>query len=568
MAENTSLSDFQGDGGQDVMVAAYRHDAHKMNGQPHDYAPETFAGVSVNQTVPHGADGDASALSRPNGKPEQTMDNHETLYRLSLIEGKSRYDPQEFTRNGVESAVRPLLTEDDPAVMHRAWLESDVVSAFNESVYYPYTSLKYHTLLVAALLDNYRDGHEFGDLLLVVDRPGEIVPHRLRGRGLRASHRRERGQTTVVSPRESPVAVMGFGVEQADCAPARHRSRQVRHGTRREPPSDRRMVHRAPVHRGLPGGVRPMTRIQQVQWELEMDYIGHPYYVSGNAIMHALGQQLPHDVHRHLNASHGVFVLGQFGTFPEEHSQSGTRPYLGSGLPYVESYDDLFLMRQASHSWLLDSRPRDALNTHDIRVQSGHPALSHKTIMGKPDGARKQQQTTKWYINAYLHADRDDILPLDESVLDGLQFGGKRNYGYGITRLKDTQVVDLATLDYSRLEDGEAFILELVTPFVLESEYPNAHDQDVPWWWSGDDEAQLRHRLEKVIEGGDVYELETVDHGVVVGYDGDCPVETAISGITRVGNHSKYGFGELRVKTVTPDETNLKNQIEKPNSEH
>nr|WP_245705811.1 hypothetical protein [Halobellus clavatus] len=78
----------------DTMVAVYHHDAHKMNGQPHDYAPETFAGVPVNQTVPHGADGDASALSRPSGQPEQTVENHETLYRLSLIEGESRYDPQ------------------------------------------------------------------------------------------------------------------------------------------------------------------------------------------------------------------------------------------------------------------------------------------------------------------------------------------------------------------------------------------------------------------------------------------------------------------------------------------
>ncbi|NEU58759.1 hypothetical protein [Halorussus sp. MSC15.2] len=305
-----------------------------------------------------------------------------------------------------------------------------------------------------------------------------------------------------------------------------------------------------------------MTRIQQVQWELEMDYIGHPYYVSGNAIMHALGQQLPHDVHRHLNASHGVFVPGQFGTFPEEHSQSGIRPYLGSGLPDVESYDDLFLMRQASHSWLLDSRPRDALNTHDIRVQSGHPALSHETIMGKPDDARKQQQTTNWYINAYLHADRDDVLPLDESALDGLQFGGKRNYGYGITRLKDTQVVDLEALDYSRLEDREAFILELVTPFVLESEYPNAHDQDVPWWWK-EDRRDLREREEKVLEQREVYKLQTVDHGQVVAYEGDRPVETAKSGILRVGSHSKYGFGELRVKPVEPRSNQCQNLEEK-----
>ena len=48
MGKNTTLSEFQDDGDQDVMVAAYRHDAHKMNGQPHEYAPETFAGVPVN----------------------------------------------------------------------------------------------------------------------------------------------------------------------------------------------------------------------------------------------------------------------------------------------------------------------------------------------------------------------------------------------------------------------------------------------------------------------------------------------------------------------------------------
>jgi hypothetical protein len=97
--------------------------------------------------------------------------------------------------------------------------------------------------------------------------------------------------------------------------------------------------------------------------------------------------------------------------------------------------------------------------------------------VGKPDSARKQQQTTKWYI----HANRDDILPLDESALDDLQFGGKRNHGSGITRLKDTPVGDLEALNHSCPEDGEAFILEFVTSFVLESEYQDAHEQDVPW---------------------------------------------------------------------------------------
>jgi len=294
-----------------------------------------------------------------------------------------------------------------------------------------------------------------------------------------------------------------------------------------------------------------VTQIQQVQWELNMDYIGHPYYVSGNAILHALGQQLPYDTHRHLHASHGVFVPGQFGMFPNEHSQSGARPYLGSGLPDVESYDDLFLMRNPAHRWLLDSRPRDALNTHDIRVQSGHPALAHETIMGKPDDARKQQQTTKWYINAYLHADRDDILPLNKSVLDRLQFGGKRNYGYGITRLKDIQLIDMDELDYTRLENGGAFLIEVITPFVLESEYPTAADEDVPWWWR-ETRHELREREEQILEQREVYMLQTIDHGQVVTYEGDRPIETAKRGIRRVGSHSKYGFGELRVKPVEP----------------
>jgi len=57
-------------------------------------------------------------------------------------------------------------------------------------------------------------------------------------------------------------------------------------------------------------------------------------------------------------------------------------------------------MWQVSHTWLLDSRSRGALNTHDKRVQSGHPALSNETIMRKPDAAWKQQQTTKWYLTS------------------------------------------------------------------------------------------------------------------------------------------------------------------------
>jgi hypothetical protein len=280
-----------------------------------------------------------------------------------------------------------------------------------------------------------------------------------------------------------------------------------------------------------------------------MDYIGHPYYISGNAILHALGQHLTPETHAAVSASHGVFVPGQFGIFPEEHSQSGGRPYLGSSLTDVEAYDDLYLQRDPMHSWLLDTRARDALNTHDLRIHSGHPALAHETIMGRRDDQRKQQHTTKWYVHAYLHADDPAVIPLGEDMLEGLQFGGKRNYGYGEVQLKDTLIMDLNELDYSRLEGAETYLIELVTPFVLESAYPDADDQPVPWWWA-ETRDDLRLREEKVVEQREVFRLKTVDHGQVVEYCGDRPVETAKNGLTRVGTHSRYGFGELRVKPL------------------
>jgi hypothetical protein len=49
---------------------------------------------------------------------------------------------------------------------------------------------------------------------------------------------------------------------------------------------------------------------------------------------------------------------------------------------------------------------------------------------------------------------------------------------------------------------------------------------------------------------GDLPANVTVDHGQVVGYDGNEPIETAVNGISRIGTHSKYGFGEFRVKPI------------------
>jgi hypothetical protein len=162
----------------DTILTAFRHDAHKFTGESHEGAREEFAGVPVNQSVPEGADGDAAALSRPQQKQEQTVPTHHDHYRLSLLTGETAYDPGEFSRATIESDVSDLIAIEDAQTAHERWLASDVAAAFNESVYHPYTSLKFHTLLVAALLDNYRADHDFGDLRLIVDPAGDVVPFR------------------------------------------------------------------------------------------------------------------------------------------------------------------------------------------------------------------------------------------------------------------------------------------------------------------------------------------------------------------------------------------------------
>lgn len=284
-----------------------------------------------------------------------------------------------------------------------------------------------------------------------------------------------------------------------------------------------------------------MTQIQQVVFELAMDYAGHPYYVSGNAILHALSRRVDYETQQALRVSHGFFAPGQFGKYPDEHSQNGTRPGMGSSLPPVESYADLFLTRDPAMPWLLDSRARDALNTHDLKVQGRdeRPVLARSTHLGSK---------TTWYIHAYLHATDDDVLPLADDVLDGVQFGGARNYGYGETRLKDTKLVDLDALDYSALREADDHLLALVTPYVLNTDHPHADSNPVPWWW--DTEYDLRRREECIVEQREQHTLETIDHGQVVAYGGDTPVKTAKNGLQRVGSHAKYGFGELQVIPV------------------
>jgi hypothetical protein len=306
-----------------------------------------------------------------------------------------------------------------------------------------------------------------------------------------------------------------------------------------------------------------VTVIQQVLFAMETPYYGHPYAVTGHALFNAIARRVDEQVRRELSVSHGVFVPKEFGEYPEANSQSGYAGKLGGSLPDVEAYADLFLYRDPGQRWLQAGRPRDAHNTHDLQSMGGRLTYGSECYFGRPPETRNHKRRVPWFLQCYLHTGRgsDGVVPIDASALDGVRVGGGRNYGLGELSVADTQVVALEDLDYSRLEAGAASDagrcqLELVSPYVLHSEFPGADDQSVPWWWEPDTDAVsgvtdgdvLRRRETQLAGDGTTHEVEVVDHGQVVGFAGDDVVSTAVNGVLRVGSHAKYGFGEFRLR--------------------
>ena len=312
-----------------------------------------------------------------------------------------------------------------------------------------------------------------------------------------------------------------------------------------------------------------MTHIQQVLYELETPYMGQPYHVTGHALYNALARRVDRRTRKALQVSHGVFVPGSHGALPATHSHAANAPYIGTSLWPVERYADLFLFRDPAQRWLTDVRPREATNTVDLQVQGGRWTYQPTTRFGQPPQSRRSYRTVTWYLHCYLHAGRDDggIIPLAEDTLDGLRVGGGRNYGCGELSLEDTLVVDLEELTFPQLERAQAdevgFQLELLSPYVLASEFPGADDQSIPWWWDTEEVASskgesprvsgLRRRETRLVAGEKEHVVETADHGQVLKYAGDDPIETAINGLRRVGTHAKYGFGEFRVRPADTD---------------
>jgi hypothetical protein len=53
----------------------------------------------------------------------------------------------------------------------------------------------------------------------------------------------------------------------------------------------------------------------------------------------------------------------------------------------------------------------------------------------------------------------------------------------------------------------KTYLIELVTLFVLKSEYPAANGRTVPWWWV-ENRDDLRLHQDRILEHREVFRLE------------------------------------------------------------
>lgn len=250
-------------------------------------------------------------------------------------------------------------------------------------------------------------------------------------------------------------------------------------------------------------------------------YVGNPYYVTGNAILHATRDKLSYKEKNEIKVSHGIFV-NMYKDFHKKYREKGRIvPYK---IPEVKSYHDFFKLRR---------KPFVFAKMDEYDMPSIHKYNGHKI--------QKRRFLTFYVIGLE-----------NKKAFENIQVGGLKNYGFGKLKLVDHKRIDLRKLDYSCLEKDNLSV-ELITPLCLKSEYPNTKKfSKLPTFMSlgdGSHKTDERVRLRKEIIEKQMQdkELELVDNGQIFKYTGgeDSKKYTARKGIEGILNHSKYGYGEF-----------------------
>lgn len=134
---------------------AIRHDLHKIHGRKH----------TDDKKLSTAADKDASKMSRKRLGTVVFGDDVNN-YRCSLIDGKLLFQHGQGNRDRLLVSIEQKYMNDNDTseIIYRNLLKCELLSIFNESPDLPITSLKYHTILTAALHYNYMKKHSFKEL--------------------------------------------------------------------------------------------------------------------------------------------------------------------------------------------------------------------------------------------------------------------------------------------------------------------------------------------------------------------------------------------------------------------
>ena len=156
-----------------------------------------------------------------------------------------------------------------------------------------------------------------------------------------------------------------------------------------------------------------MTKILRVLFRFETEYFGPSLHISGNALRHALSLQ--------LNTSVGIFTqeatLAMPGSYPDFFLPRTKKCFLH---PYYEKWFDKISHQQAVRYFFT-------------------PQYVTFDLIDPPK-------------NIINHIEKAELI----------QFGGKRNWGFGVVRLQDYLEIDLESLKFPEHASHLTFIAPVV----------------------------------------------------------------------------------------------------------
>ena len=147
---------------ENQVIQVLRHDLHKL--KTPDAIPHEDA---LPDPLMKKADAKASWFSR--NFLEESFENK--LYRKSLIFQVYNFKVTRGLINKNRGEIKKLFQETDAYKLHELIINSELLNLYSEAREFPYTSLKYHLLLVTSLFYNFTLGHDINNLYLCENLP-------------------------------------------------------------------------------------------------------------------------------------------------------------------------------------------------------------------------------------------------------------------------------------------------------------------------------------------------------------------------------------------------------------